>query len=155
MKIVRKNITYNSIPKKEKRHDSLPSGCAIICRGFCCTLRYLSPAMMPPSTYPGQLCCIFLCEGETEGHPALTAPNGASSTTTSSTPLGSISGLLEACRCWIWLHSLGPTSANVPPSIHQGGLTAGRVVMKYLSWQQLNEEQRIPPHHRYHSSSSS
>lgn len=64
----------------------------------------------------------FLCEGETEGRPVLTSPNGPPVfTTTSSSPAGSISGLLAARQCWIWLHSLGPTSTNVPPSIHQTG----------------------------------
>lgn len=56
-------------------------------------------------------------------------------------PSGSISSLLEACRCWIWLHSVGPSRANVPSSIHRGGLTVGRAVMKCLCWQPPNEEQ--------------
>lgn len=44
---------------------------------------------------------------------------------TSSSSLGSISGLLDTQRSWIWLHSLGPTGANVLPSIHQAGWPQG------------------------------
>lgn len=45
--------------------------------------------------------------------------------TTSSSSSGSISGLLDTRCRWIWLHSLGPTGANVLPSIHQAGWPQG------------------------------
>lgn len=45
--------------------------------------------------------------------------------TISSSSSGSISGLLDTRCRWIWLHSLGPTGANVLPSIHQAGWPQG------------------------------
>lgn len=86
----------------------------------------------PPVVTPVQvpdLCGASVSEGEIEGQPLLTILNPPITTTTifttSSSSSGSISGLLDTRRRWIWLHSLGPTGANVLPSIHQAGWPQG------------------------------
>lgn len=69
---------------------------------------------------------VFVSDGEIEGHPSLTILNPPPNIlTTFSSSSGSISGLLDTQRSWIWLHSLRPTGANVLPSIHQAGWPRG------------------------------
>lgn len=91
------------------------------CDPTCCEAR--SSSKYQPSVWPHG---VFVSEGEIEGHTLLTILNAPPHIfTTSSSSLGSISGLLDTQRSWIWLHSLGPTGANVLPSIHQAGWPRG------------------------------